>query len=222
MFRGWRTPNQKLLQQNWRFFNWCKRISPVLVSFRIDRCSIRKSWLHFQNLFYISLVMWCIHVLRLKHTNFHRNPSIWTKIEWTSIFCIGKNCAGYDFRGMVQLYLFHLFYHRFGRCSFRIGISNLVDESMHSSIGVHSNWIMTNIHVSNIWFPFHWRNPFGFLAALMLELVMLSTALKIGCCALILAIGVYFYTIAFSKCIKQNLFAIGQSCRFETEEELIR
>lgn len=57
--------------------------------------------------------------------------------------------------------------------------------------------------------PFDWRNPFGFLVANTIQCVMLSYALLIGACALVLAIGGFLYIIELSKCIKHRLFALG-------------
>lgn len=41
----------------------------------------------------------------------------------------------------------------------------------------------------------------------------------IASCIIVLAIGIFLYAMAMIKCIKQNLFAVSQSIRSETEIE---
>lgn len=45
--------------------------------------------------------------------------------------------------------------------------------------------------------------------------------LMIAGCVLTLGIGSYFYAIAASQCIKENLFAIAESCRYKAKRKLI-
>lgn len=71
-------------------------------------------------------------------------------------------------------------------------------------------------------FPFNAKNPFGFLIALALQYIMFSYAAKIAAGVLALAIGLYLYTIAMSKCVKQNLIAMSQSFRSKSQSKTAR
>lgn len=69
--------------------------------------------------------------------------------------------------------------------------------------------------------PFELRNPFEFLLAMAIQCIMLGSMLLIGACILTLGTGTYLYAIAMSKCIKENLFTIIESCRNKNKRHLI-
>lgn len=70
-------------------------------------------------------------------------------------------------------------------------------------------------------FPFDWKNPFGFFMATTLQYILASYGLFIGVCILALAIGVYLFGNAMSKCIKEILFAISEHSNAEIDRSVL-
>lgn len=73
---------------------------------------------------------------------------------------------------------------------------------------------LTNMHIELCFchikrFPFDWRNPFGYLVTIIISYTFYWYELMIGACTISLAFGIYFYLLAMSKTIKDNLFFIN-------------
>ena len=71
--------------------------------------------------------------------------------------------------------------------------------------------------------PFDYRNPFGYLVAIGIQLMLLWYSDMIGGCVIALACGSYLCAIDGSKCIKESLFSITRNAnnRNDLMEQLI-
>lgn len=103
----------------------------------------------------------------------------------------------------------HLSYH------FQCGEYDILSQSCYLIISV----IM---HISMLRVPFNWKSPIGFLIAMTVQCTIITYMAMIGACVLAVAIGSYFYTMAASKCIKENLFTVTENCRDKSKRKLIR
>lgn len=122
---------------------------------------------------------------------------------------------------MVHSYLFHLLYYRFGKYGFWITIPNVVSvfEVDIESIKCIRYMLTFCYHLCR--FPFVWRNPFGFLIAIVIQYTMISYASMIGACVIAFALGFYLYTIAMTKCIKGSLFSINRNAQLKIKRKCI-
>lgn len=59
-------------------------------------------------------------------------------------------------------------------------------------------------------FPFDWRNPHGFLIAVVMEYVIFSYEFAIAALVIAMAIASYVYCTAFCKIIRESLISIKQ------------
>lgn len=124
---------------------------------------------------------------------------------------------------MVRLCHSCIFRHRCGECGFQIITSNLVSSKKRLiAFLTCENMNCPSFGVQR--FPFDCKHLIGFISAVAMQYVMLSCTLKISASGVSLPIGCTLYFFAMSKCIKQNLFAISQSCPFKTDrsQKLIR
>lgn len=69
--------------------------------------------------------------------------------------------------------------------------------------------------------PFDYRNPVGYLIAIIIHFLMIWYELMIGACVVSFAFGCYFFVIAMSKSIKASLFAIDRSIGDKIDEKLM-
>ena len=73
-------------------------------------------------------------------------------------------------------------------------------------------------------FPFDWKNPVGYLIAVVLEYIIVSLALRYMGCFLGYGFGGYFFVMAIAKDLKSFVKSIGKSakkCQSTTSEQKI-
>lgn len=69
--------------------------------------------------------------------------------------------------------------------------------------------------------PFDWRNPFVYLVVVTVQYIMEVCLVLTAGCTLILGIGCYMCSIAFSKSIKMNLHSISQKVDDESQRQCV-
>lgn len=186
-------------------------IATISINFQLTFCLIQKNP--------FSTEIFSIEV------NLHWSHAIWTEIKRRYIFRHGKIDTALCSATILHLHLFHIFHHRFGGGRFLFAKTNLVVSwAMEINLRNLINWSNSNVWLQSVRkrFPFDWKTPCGYLAAITMQYAIIVYGLQVGACAASLAFGCYFYVMAATKCLKQNLSAIKQSAKRKSDRKFIR
>lgn len=69
--------------------------------------------------------------------------------------------------------------------------------------------------------PFKWRNPVGFLIAIVMEYAILLYALIVTASILSMAIASFLYAVALSRDIKGSLFAFNLNAQAKVDQPIL-
>lgn len=130
-------------------------------------------------------------------------------MQQNRIFC-RKECARCPVADNHRQF-FQVFYHGFGKWCFWVTSWNVVGLLKVFKCMVNSEQF-PNIS-SQKRFPFNWKNPCGYMMAVVVQSLWVSVVFTIIGCILLLSFGCFVFSLTAAKTLKSDLHSIDKMAR---------